>query len=208
MSLCKLCRSRVNPVLLVILFGVLGAAGARASVIVGPVLSTSDSGYQDSGLGFTAVTNATLTSFTFQNQGQADNILLVDSLGNILDSVATAASTPSDTVSINWALTAGQQYYLLQSTLNNSHYVFGPFAAPSNAEIALTDTGDFSQTSRASANFTFGGAAGSGTATWAAFNNITTSSSSSTVPEPGSLSLLLPGALAIWWRAKRKGLIG
>jgi hypothetical protein len=197
---------RVSSVLSAVIVGVLSIATAHAGTIGGPTLNTADSGWNYSGIGFTATVNATLTSFTFQNQGQADTVILVDPLGNILDSVAIPASTPSDTVLVNWALTSGNQYYLLQSTLSNSFYTSWGAAAPSDAEIALTDTGVFSQ-SPVSANFGLGGAGGSGTVTWAAFNDITTSSSSGAVPEPASLTLLLPGALAIFWRAKRKGIV-
>jgi hypothetical protein len=201
-------KSKTCQVLTAVILGFLSASSAHAGVIVGPVLNTPDSGYDYSGVGFTATVNSFLTSFTFHNQGHADTVLLVNSLGVTLDSVAVPVSTPSDTLSVNWALTAGNQYYLLQSTLSNSLYATWGLAAPSDAEIALTDTGDFSFTSPASANFTFGGAGGAGTANWAAFNNITTSASGGgggTVPEPGSLLLVVPGALVILWRARRTG---
>jgi hypothetical protein len=201
----ELRKSRLSQTLVAVIIGVLSASSAHAGVISGPSLNTDDAGYDYSGVGFTATVSSFLTSFTFQNQGQADAVLLVNSLGVTLDSVAIPASTPSDAVSVNWALTAGNQYYLLQSTLSNSIYTAWGVAAPSDAQITLTDTGDFSFTSAASANFTYGGAGLSGTAYWAAFNNITTSSSGNTVPEPASMILILPGALAILWQARRIG---
>src|ERR1035438_7232746 len=116
-TLCELCRSRISRALLaVIIVGVWGARTARASTILGPTLDTDDVVWSATGLGFTATVNATLTSFTFQNQGNADTVDLVDSVGDILDSVAIPASTPSDTVSVSWSLTEGSQYYLLQTT--------------------------------------------------------------------------------------------
>jgi hypothetical protein len=93
--------------LAVVLVGVLSAGAAFASVITGPVLNSNVSGYNYTGVGFTASVNATLTSFTFQNQGLADTVILVDSLGNILDSVGTLAGNPSNTISVAWALIPG-----------------------------------------------------------------------------------------------------
>jgi hypothetical protein len=133
----------------------------------------------------------------------ADTVDLVGPSGNIFDFVATAAGLPSDTVSVGWSLAAGSQYYLLQTTASNGVFATFGLAAPSNAQIALTDTGDFSYASLASANFVFGGGGGGGTAYWADFNNIVTSPD--TVPEPASFTLVLPFALAVFLRARRKG---
>jgi hypothetical protein len=184
---------RITPALAALVAGVLGACAARADVIAGPVLTAPDSTYQYSGLGFTANVNSTLTAFTFENQGLADTIELVDPLGNVLDSVGTPAATSSDTVSVNWTLTAGSQYYLLQSTLNNGLFASWGLPAPSDTQITLTDTGDFSTSSNASANFTI-----TGTDEWADFNNITTVSSAT--PEPASFLLVLPCAALFFLR--------
>ena len=194
--------TKIHRGLVAVIIGVLSASAARADVISGPVLDQNDSGWQYSGLGFTATLNSTLTEFTFQNQGLADLVVLVDPLGNILDSVAIAAGNTSDTVSANWSLTAGNQYYLLQTTLSNSLFTSWGTTAPFDTQIALTDTGDFSEVLNSS-GFGIGGGAGGGTTYWAAFNDITTTSGSS-APEPASLFLVLPAAVAIGWRAKRK----
>jgi hypothetical protein len=193
---------RINLILLVM----LSVSVASAGVISGPTLGNNDSGYQDSGLGFTATVDTTLTSFTFQNQGLADDIVLVDPLGNILDQVATAAGVTSDIVSVNWSLMAGSEYYLLQTTMNNGRWTDWNLAAPFDAEIALTDTGDWSYGSLASADFVIGGGAGNGTLYWADFNNITTGSGGA-IPEPASFTLVLPFAAAILLLARRKGAV-
>ena len=199
-------RPRLGTALVVAIAVVLSAGAASAGVIAGPVLNQNDRGWQDSGLGFTAIVNTTLTSFTFQNQGLADTVVLVDPLGNILDQVATAAGVFSNTVSVNWSLTAGSNYYLLQTTQNNGRWTSWGLAAPFNADIALTDTGDWSNNGLASANFGIGGAAGDGTVYWADFNNITTGGSSA--PEPASFILVLPFAAAVVLSASRKRFAG
>jgi hypothetical protein len=184
----------------------VSAGAARADVIPGPILNNDDSGWIYSGVGFQALVNTSLTSFTFQNQGNADTVELVDPFGNILDSIGIPAGIPSDTVSVNWALTAGSQYYLLQSTQNNSLWTNWGLPAPSDGQIAITDTGDFSYFP-VSADFGIGGGGGGGTDYWGAFNNITTGAASASAPEPASLILLLPIAGAGLWFARRRGLI-
>jgi hypothetical protein len=181
---------------------IITASGARADVIVGPMPINDDVGYHASGLGFTATVSTTLTSFTFNNQGLADTVVLVDPLGNILDSATVPSGAPFDTLSVNWSLTAGNTYFLLQTTQSNSLYGPWGLAPPSDGQIALIDTGVFScgnppaciPTELISADF-----AGAGNQFWAAFTNIATASS---VPEPASFGLLLLGAVAMVWRAK------
>ena len=173
---------------------------ARADVISGPVLGSDSSGYQYTGLGFTATVNSTLTSFTFENQGNADTIDLVDATGNVLDFVGTPSGTPSDTVSVSWSLTAGDQYYLLQSQLSNSLFGSWGSPAPSDTQIALTNTGDLSLNSLNSHDAGFYDIS----SLWVAFNDITTTSASA--PEPASAILILPFLVAVLWFGSRKAL--
>ena len=206
-SIREVRRSILSAALVAAIAVVLGAGVAHAGVIAGPTLTSEDSDYYYSGIGFTATVNSTLTSFTFENQGLADVVDLVDPNGNVLDQVATAAGNTSYTATVNWSLTAGAQYYLLQSTYNNGLFASWGTSAPSDAQIALTDTGDFSYTSPASANFSYGGAGGGGTDYWADFTNITTSPAGGSIPEPASFTLVLPFAVAVLLRARRKGLV-
>lgn len=209
MLMRECCRSKMSPALTAVMVAVLSASAASASVISGPTLSTGDSGYSVSGLGFVATVSTTLTSFTFQNQGLADTVDLVDPLGNILHSASIPSGTPSDTVSVSWSLTGGNTYYLLQTTQSNALFTAWGLAAPSDAQIALNVTSIFTcinpptctPTSLISADFS-GGASDQ---YWADFNNITTTGSS--VPEPASFGLVLLAGGAILWRARGKALI-
>jgi hypothetical protein len=173
----------------------LSASAARADVIAGPTLNQNDSGYAVSGIGLMPEANTTLTSFTFQNQGLADVIDLVDASGDILDSAVIPAGAPSDTVPVNWALTNGVQYYLLQTTYDNG--LFAPWGMLVECtDVCLTDTGVFSPAFSLDVTGSFT----QGFAFWADFNNITTASGS--VPEPASSLLILPGALVLFLCAR------
>jgi hypothetical protein len=193
--------SKYYPVLVAVFVGVFGACSAQASIIAGPSPINTFEGYNFSGIGFVANLNSDLTSFTFENQGAADTVDLVDSLGDVLDSVAIPSGTPSDVVGVNWFLAAGTQYYLLQTTPSNGLYTFWGQAAPADTEITMTDTGVFS-TSLVSAAFSFGGGGpNSGTTYWSDFNNITTAQVSA--PEPASFLLVLPFAAAMFLRKRQ-----
>ncbi len=181
-----------------VIVGVALSSVAGAATITGPTLSVPDSGYNVSGLGFQALDNSTLTGFTFQNQGAADTIVLTNSAGTILDSIATPASTPSDVVSVSWSLTTGNTYYLLQTGGVNGLYGTFGFTLPSDADIGITTTfnGGLVTIADAIAGYDVGGY-------WGDFNNITTSAT----PLPAALPLFATGlgAMGLFgWRRKRK----
>lgn len=176
-----------------LLFGCLATVLPKASAdtISGPTLSTPDSGWQDTGIGFTANVASTLTSFVFQNQGLADLVILENANGTTLDSIDTPAGNASYTVDVSWALSPGTQYYLLQTTLSNSQYASWGQSAPSDAQITLTDTGIFSN-STTPGTFGIGG-----TQYWAAFSDITTQGSTGATPEPGTLVMAGSGLMGL-----------
>jgi hypothetical protein len=89
----------------------------QADIIMGPTI-TNGLGIldQNSGLEFYAKTNNMLTSFIYQNQGRADTISLESADGRtVYDTVNTPANQTSFTVNVNWSLTAGTEYLLLQA---------------------------------------------------------------------------------------------
>jgi hypothetical protein len=172
---------------------------ARADVIAGPVLTIDGSLWDFTGIGFTATVNTTLTSFVYQNQGAADTVNLYNAAGAVLNSISTPAGQTSYTASVNWALTAGQQYYLGQTDASNELYAIWGSPGPSDGQIAIDVTGYFDTIPPpgAVANFP-------PTEYWGAFNNITTGASVSTTPEPSSLMLLGTGALALAGSIRRR----
>jgi hypothetical protein len=156
------------------------ACSARADVIAGPALIADETGWQFSGIGFKPNVDAVLSSFTFQNQGLADSIELLDQNGNVLESVNVPAGNPSFTAAVDWPLTLGEQYYLLRTTRSNTLYTGWHQSAPGDTQIDITDTGIFSQSVDPK---DFGV---SGLSLWSSFNNITTDSAwtDPPVPEP------------------------
>jgi hypothetical protein len=73
----KIAGSILGLALVVVTSGLAGAA-----TIVGPNLPGLSNGFEVTGLEFKALTDSTLTGFTFQNRGKADTVVLTDANGN------------------------------------------------------------------------------------------------------------------------------
>ncbi len=159
------------------------AQGASAAVIAGPTLDNAGSGWSYTGVQFHANQNATLTGFTFQNEGQADTVVLTDLAGDVLQSLATPGGVGSYVANVAWALTSGADYRLLQVDPSNEYWTYFGGVAPSNLDISLTSTGLFGSSVN---SFEI-----NGNDYWAAFNDIATSSAG--VPEPAVWAMMLMG---------------
>ncbi len=86
----------------------------------GPALP-KDSNHRQLGIVFSALQDVTLTSFVFNNQGNADVITLQDMNGKILETYNYAGGDPSHQVNVSWPLSAGQQYFLSAQNQNQSN---------------------------------------------------------------------------------------
>jgi PEP-CTERM motif len=166
-------------------------------VIAGPTLNIDGAAWTTTGIGFSALDNSHLTSFVYQNQGAADTIVLTDAAGNVLDSLSTPAGDTSYTASVNWALTAGDSYFLLQTVVSNELYASYGAPLPSNSDIAITLSGTFDYSiAGAVANSQNWGS----NEYWAAFNKITTSS----IPEPSTWAMMMLGFAGLGYAAVRR----
>jgi len=165
---------------------------AKADIIVGPTLNQTEGGHAYHGIDFTALTNSTLTGFLVGNQGKAEAVVLQAPVasGTVFHSVSIPASSPSFTVSgLDWALTAGTEYWLVATTETNGLYATFSGFPVSDAQISV-NSGVFD-------NFTNNET----TSFWGDFNNIETAPLAATVPEPSSLALLGLGTAAFaGWR--------
>lgn len=160
---------------------VAAIAPASAAVITGPALTWADKGWSWTGMAFTANANTTLNSFYFNSQNHADTVVLANMSGGILQSVVTSGGSTN----VNWALSSGQSYLLLQAGIDNAMFGSDNGSAPrSNQHITITDAGMFG-----CANAVYASCAFKGQNYWTAFTEIETGAAGN-VPEPGSLALL------------------
>jgi hypothetical protein len=168
---------------------------ARAGLIIaGPELPEDEAGHNGHGLVFKALQNVTLVSFDYHNQGKADQIQLwwVEG-GFILHTLNVQGGNPVYAASVNWALEAGQSYYLLGTTTTNGKWAGFMDFPVSNAHISITGS-YFS--------YPFD-------SYWGDFRNITTEGGEgggpAVIPEPSSALLLGAGlALAALGRRRRR----
>jgi len=97
--------------------------------VPGLALPTTLSGYANSGIQFTALTNSTLTQFFFNNQGKADTISLTRLSDNrVLYSIAVAATnvTGKTTMNVAWSLDANIAYGLSNADGTNGFWASAP----------------------------------------------------------------------------------
>jgi hypothetical protein len=161
------------------------AFAARAAIIPGPSSLSAPTTFSVTGLEFTALTDTTLTGFTFSNLGRADTVYLTNSSGAVLDSVSTPAAETPDAVTVAWELTEGRSYFLLEdsgSNISNGEFADYSDTLPSDSDIEMTISGAFGDGLAGVAADPSGGIPYyTDNAYWADFTNLTTGAA---IPEP------------------------
>ncbi|MFZ5892520.1 MAG: hypothetical protein ACOY0T_15780 [Myxococcota bacterium] len=125
--------------------------------IQGPVPTTTISGWADSGLVFTALTNSTLTSFAFNNQAKADTISL-RRMGETaaLYTYAVPAGSPAKlVVNVAWQLTANTQYTITNADGTNGMWVSYSTFPVATGNVIRVDATYGSSTSQPNYWFTY-----------------------------------------------------
>lgn len=159
---------------------------ASSAVITGPTsMSFNTVNWGGSGMVISALGDVSLQSVSFWSQGKADTLQLLDLSGNVLQSQSVAASSSVSTIALNWNLTAGTSYRLMQTTRDNSRWT--QFAPQANADLAITVPGVFYDRAYSTKAYEVFPSA------WVAFTNLTTSAASAPVPEPMSWAMMLSG---------------
>ncbi len=167
-----------------------GSSLAASVTLPGPTLLYDIGGWNDSGMQFTALADVRLVSFTFENQGAADTIWLLDDSSNILQTYSAPAGDPMHTVVVNWPLSSGQTYRLISDDPSNGRWVSYSSFPTANAHLSVQ--GVWSESNQRLY-----------TSWWFTFTDLTTSDDS-VVPEPSSMVLSGLGLAALAWMRKRR----
>ncbi|HEU4683862.1 MAG TPA: PEPxxWA-CTERM sorting domain-containing protein [Nitrospira sp.] len=191
-------RSKFAFSLAVLALTVSAPAVAQEVITGPPALTGSEFGWAYSGIEFQALQDVSLVSFTFNNQGNSDNILLLDESWNTVHSISTAAGQPVSTVSVDWLLNGGDVYRLVRTTQGNSLYDSYNGLLPQNDHLAITNSGFFSNSLTSTGSFDTNDF-------WSTFTNITTVNGvASAVPEPATWAMMLLGFGAVGFQLRRR----
>jgi len=96
-----------------------------ASVLPTPVTDGSVRGIE-----FVALATTTLTQITFWKQDLADNVYLTGTDGSMTPTVPVSTTGGANVVSVNWPITSGVTYYLLNTTPSNTLEIQDPAPYP------------------------------------------------------------------------------
>jgi len=109
-----------------------------AQPIAGPTFDQMTGGHANAGIAIVPSRNTTLTSFTVMNQSMADTINLTDSVGNILQTLAIPAGTPTYQAVVSWPLVAGTTYHLVTQLPSNGRWTSAPPYPVAGSSLAVT----------------------------------------------------------------------
>ncbi len=145
--------------------------------IDGPELINNTNGntFANSGLEFTALTDVTLDSFTFQNQGKVDTIRLMNNAGDILYSYESPNAENSHQANVSWDLEENQTYILYSEAADNGRWTYFSSFPAQNDHIKINGSHLVN---------------GLSTIFWFSFNNLkTTNANQAPVPLPAAIWL-------------------
>jgi hypothetical protein len=118
----------------------------QAAVIVGPDLTLDERLQFSHGIAFTALDDAIITGFVYQNQGLSDEVTLSmqSTPAVILDSIVVPFGEDSFGAAVSWSISFGESYVLLGNNAFNGKFAEGADLFPeSDADISV-NSGDFS----------------------------------------------------------------
>jgi cysteine-rich repeat protein len=146
---------------------VLAFTLAAHAAVPGPVLNNTEGGWAVFGLQIQALTNTTLVSARFPNQGFGSTVALKSSADQTLFTTNIPPMVTNPVISINVPLVAGQTYRLVGLTANNNMWAnFNSFPVSDGTISVISSWGDTSP-----------GPGSQQTGFWASFNDITTGNS-------------------------------
>ncbi len=134
---------KIIKLLLTSLMLLMFVSSVQASItlsIEGPELTNNVTGHGNSGLEFTALADLTLDSFTFQNQGNADTLRLMNSDGDILYSYESPAGENSHQVNASWDLEENQTYVLYSENAYNGRWSYFSSFPVQNDHLKINGT--------------------------------------------------------------------
>lgn len=106
-------------------------------VMTGPTLPNTTGGWANSGMQFEALTNITLTSFVYNNQGMADTIEIRSTTRGLLDTISTPAGQNAFVVQGSWDFDAGEVIRVTAAHDSNGRWVSYSSYPTANSHISV-----------------------------------------------------------------------
>jgi hypothetical protein len=176
-------RSPFRSLLAIFIASCFSLGSANAYILLAPNLPSTTFNHTNTGIVFTALTNATITEFVYRELGNADTLQLQTGDGlTVLETVNSFNGSGFYTFNVDWDLVSGTSYRLVAIFAPFEGGSFGAATFPiGNADISVT-SGILSN----NVNSSF----------WGGFTSITT------IPEPSTSVLMMVALLGYLGSAK------